>query len=330
LCLLDFNYVYYYGDLMNGPWVEKYRPKTLEDVVGQKHVIERLENYVDKKSMPNLMFTGPAGVGKTTTALALVKSILGEYWRQNFLELNASDARGIETVRTNIKNFCRLKPVGAPFRIIFLDEVDNMTKDAQHALRREMEMYTKTASFVLSCNYSSKIIDPIQSRCAIFRFAPIKGNDIIKRLEYIATEENVDYDGAAIETIVYFSEGDMRKAVNLLQAASSAEEKITEDKIYSVVSKARPKDINDMITKALTGDFMGARDLLRESMVLQGTSGEDMVNQIYQDVTKRAMEGNMDNEIYIHLIEAIANSDFRIREGANPRIQLEALLTKFL
>ena len=150
---------------MSGPWVEKYRPQKLEDVVGQKQIINRLEKYVGEKSMPNLMFTGPAGVGKTTTALALVKSILGEYWRQNFLELNASDARGIETVRNNIKNFCRLKPVGAPFRIIFLDEVDNMTKDAQHALRREMEMYTKTASFILSCNYSSKIIDPIQSRC---------------------------------------------------------------------------------------------------------------------------------------------------------------------
>ena len=315
---------------MSGPWVEKYRPQILEDVVGQRHIIERLENYVNEEGMPNLMFTGPAGVGKTTTALALVKSILGEYWRQNFLELNASDARGIETVRTNIKNFCRLKPVGAPFRIIFLDEVDNMTKDAQHALRREMEMYTKTASFILSCNYSSKIIDPIQSRCAIFRFAPIKGQDIIKRLEYIANEENVDYDSTSIETIVYFAEGDMRKAVNLLQAAASGEEKITEDKIYDVVSKAKPKDINEMITKALTGDFLGARDLLRETMVLQGTSGEDMVNQIYQDVTKRAMEGNMDSEVYINLIDAIANSDFRIREGANPRIQLEALLTKFL
>lgn len=315
---------------MNGPWVEKYRPQNLEDIVGQKHIIERLESYVNEKSMPNLMFTGPAGVGKTTTALALVKSILGEYWRQNFLELNASDARGIETVRTNIKNFCRLKPVGAPFRIIFLDEVDNMTKDAQHALRREMEMYTKTASFILSCNYSSKIIDPIQSRCAIFRFAPIKGNDIVKRLEFIVGQENIDYDSAAIETIVYFAEGDMRKAVNLLQAAASGEGTISEDKIYDVVSKARPKDINDMITKALTGDFMGARDLLRETMVLQGTSGEDMVNQIYQDVTKRAMEGNMDSEVYIDLIESIADSDFRIREGANPRIQLEALLTKFL
>jgi len=315
---------------MSGPWVEKYRPQKLEDIVGQEHIIDLLKHYVEEKSMPNLMFTGPAGVGKTTTALALVKSTLGKYWRQNFLELNASDARGIETVRTNIKNFCRLKPVGAPFRIIFLDEVDNMTKDAQHALRREMEMYTKTASFILSCNYSSKIIDPIQSRCAIFRFAPIKGQNVIKRLEYVANEENFEYDDAAIETLVYFAEGDMRKAINILQASASMGEKITEDKVNDVVSKARPQDITDMITKALTGDFMGARDLLRETMVSQGTSGEDMVNQIYQDVVKRAMEGKMDSEVYIDLIEAIAQTDFRIREGANPRIQLEALLTKFL
>ena len=315
---------------MNGPWVEKYRPQNLEDIVGQTHIIDLLKNYVDEKSMPNLMFTGPAGVGKTTAALALVKSILGQYWRQNFLELNASDARGIETVRTNIKNFCRLKPVESPFRIIFLDEVDNMTKDAQHALRREMEMYTKTASFILSCNYSSKIIDPIQSRCAIFRFAPIKGQDIVKRLEYITKEENFDYDKSAIEIIVYFAEGDMRKAINILQASASMGDKITEEKVNDVVSKARPQDINNMITKALAGDFMGARDLLRETMISQGTSGEDLVNQIYQDVVKRAMGEKMDSEIYIDLIDAIAQTDFRIREGANPRIQLEALLTKFL
>ena len=314
---------------MIGPWVEKYRPQNLEDIVGQKQIVNRLNKYVNEESMPNLMFTGPAGVGKTTTALALAKAVLGEYWRQNFLELNASDARGIDTVRNNIKNFCRLKPVGAPFRIIFLDEVDNMTKDAQHALRREMEMYTKTASFILSCNYSSKIIDPIQSRCAIFRFAPIKGEDINNRLEYIANQEGFDYDEEAIKTIVYFAEGDMRKSVNMLQAAAS-EGGITEDKVYDVVSKAKPKDISQMITKALSGDFMGAREMLRNTMVLQGTSGEDMVNQIYQEVSRRAMEGKMEGEVYMDLIEGIADTDFRIREGANPGIQLEALLSKFL
>ena len=251
---------------MSGPWVEKYRPQKLDDIVGQEAIINRLEKYVGEESMPNLMFTGPAGVGKTTTAIALVKSILGEYWKQNFLELNASDARGIDTVRNNIKSFCRLKPVGAPFRIIFLDEVDNMTKDAQHALRREMEMYTKTASFILSCNYSSKIIDPIQSRCAIFRFTPINEADIVKRLEYICNEENVNYTPEALESIVYFSEGDMRKSINILQASASEGEGITEEAVYAVVSKAKPQNINKMITEALSGDFLKARDILRDTI----------------------------------------------------------------
>ena len=315
---------------MSGPWVEKYRPQKLEDIVGQKQIVTRLQKYVGETSMPNLMFTGPAGVGKTTTALALVKTILGDYWRNNFLELNASDARGIDTVRNDIKDFCRLKPVGAPFRIVFLDEVDNMTKDAQHALRREMEMYTKTASFILSCNYSSKIIDPIQSRCAIFRFAPLKGEEIKERLHFICESEGFEADEKGIESIVYFAEGDMRKAVNVLQAATAEGESVTEESVYEVVSKAKPQDIANMINKALMGDFMGARNLLRETMVLQGTSGEDMVTQIYQDVSRRVLDGKMDASIYMDLIEAIAECDFRIREGANPRIQLEALLTQFL
>lgn len=315
---------------MMGPWVEKYRPQTLDDVVGQKHIIDRLKKYVDSESMPNLMFTGPAGVGKTTSALALVKSVLGENWRANFLELNASDARGIETVRTNIKNFCRLKPVGAPFRIIFLDEVDNMTKDAQHALRREMEMYTKTASFILSCNYSSKIIDPIQSRCAIFRFAPIKSEEIVDRLKYIAQSEGFDYEDNSIETIVKFAEGDMRKSVNMLQSAASQGEIITEDSVFGVVSKAKPQEIKKMIQSALQGNFIEARNILRSIMIEQGTSGEDMVNQIYGELSSRVSKGYMDGEVYMDLIGALAETDFRIREGANPRIQLEALLTKFL
>ncbi|HOI39507.1 MAG TPA: replication factor C small subunit [Methanobacterium sp.] len=315
---------------MNRPWVEKYRPQTLEEVVGQDHIIQRLKQYVNEESMPNLMFTGPAGVGKTTTAIALAKAMLGEYWKQNFLELNASDARGIDTVRKDIKSFCRLKAVGSPFRIIFLDEVDNMTKDAQHALRREMEMYTKTSSFILSCNYSSKIIDPIQSRCAIFRFAPIKGHQVIQRLEKIANTENIQHTPGTLESIVYFAEGDMRRAVNILQSTATMGTEITEEHVHDVVSKAKPKDVRRIINMALDGDFMGSRDLLREVMVVQGTSGEDMITQVYQEVSRMSMDDLIGSEEYINLVGHIGEYDFRIREGANPRIQLESLLTKFL
>jgi replication factor C small subunit len=205
-----------------------------------------------------------------------------------------------------------------------------MTKDAQHALRREMEMYTKTASFVLSCNYSSKIIDPIQSRCAIFRFAPVKGTQIIARLEKIAEAENLNITRGAIESIVYFAEGDLRKAVNILQASASTTDEITDDSIHEIVSKAKPQDVRKIVNKALNGDFISARDLLREVMVVQGTSGEDMVTQIYQEVSRMSMENMIEEDVYMDLIQSIGEYDYRIREGSNPRIQLEALLTKFL
>ena len=315
---------------MNIPWVEKYRPQTLDDVVGQDQIVSRLKRYVEENSMPNIMFTGSAGVGKTTCALALAKALLGEYWQQNFLELNASDARGIDTVRNEIKSFCKLKAVGAPFRIIFLDEVDNMTKDAQQALRREMEMYTKTSSFILSCNYSSKIIDPIQSRCAIFRFAPIKAFEIINRLKYIAEQEGIEADQTALENIVYFTQGDMRRSINILQASTTDDNKITEETVYEVISRAKPKDVRKIINKALDKDFLGARDLLRDILIVEGISGDDLITQLYQEVSEMSREGLIDEENFVKLMEYMSECDYRIREGANPRLQLEALLSKFL
>ena len=315
---------------MNTPWVEKYRPRTLDEVIGQEHIVERLKRYVDENSLPNIMFTGTAGVGKTTCALALAKTLLGDYWQQNFLELNASDARGIDTVRNEIKSFCKLKAVGAPFRIIFLDEVDNMTKDAQQALRREMEMYTKTSSFILSCNYSSKIIDPIQSRCAIFRFTPIKAAQIIRRLKYIAEQEGIEAEQSALENIVYFTQGDMRRSINILQASTTTDNKVTEEAVYDVISRAKPKDVRKIINKALDKDFMGARDLLRDVMIMDGVSGDDLITQFYQEVTQMTYEGIIPEESFVKIMEYMSECDYRIREGSNPRLQLEALLSKLL
>ncbi|HEQ78433.1 MAG TPA: replication factor C small subunit, partial [Euryarchaeota archaeon] len=173
-------------------WVEKYRPTKISEIVGQDYVVDRLKGYVASANLPNLLFAGPPGTGKTSAALALTREFFGLSWKNNFLELNASDERGIDIVRGKIKSFARTKPIGGNFKIIFLDEADALTKDAQNAMRRTMEMYTYTCRFILSCNYSSKIIEPIQSRCALFRFRPLSEKDVTFMVKKIAQREGLE------------------------------------------------------------------------------------------------------------------------------------------
>nr|WP_281034036.1 replication factor C small subunit [Methanotorris formicicus] len=239
--------------------------------------------------------------------------------------LHNSDERGIDVIRTKVKDFARTKPIGdVPFKIIFLDESDALTSDAQNALRRTMEKYSDICRFILSCNYPSKIIPPIQSRCAIFRFSPLKKEDVVKKLKEIAEKEGLTLTPEGLEAIIYVSEGDMRKAINVLQTAASVSKEIDEEVVYKVSSRARPEEIKKMIELALEGKFIEARELLYKLMVDWGMSGEDVILQIFREIPSL----NIDERKKVELVEALGECDYRIVEGANERIQLSALLAK--
>lgn len=311
------------------PWIEKYRPEKLADVIGQNNIVPRLESYVSSKNCPNMMFSGPAGVGKTSAAVALAKELFGNEFERNFLELNASDERGIDVVRKTIKNFARTLAFNAEFKIIFLDESDALTTDAQQALRRTMEKYTKTCRFILSCNYSSRIIEPIQSRCVVFRFKPLSSKDVERRLEQIVKKENIKSDKKSLDAIIYVSMGDMRKAVNILQAASSIGKELSEEEVFNVSSRARPTEIREMISLALNADFIEARKRLDSLMYEHGMSGEDIILQLYRELMQMPEE-EVDSKVKIAMVDTIGEYNFRLVEGANERIQLEALLAQFM
>lgn len=306
------------------PWTEKYRPHTLDEVLGRDSIITRLKHYVTQNNMPHLLFAGPAGVGKTTCAICLAREFFGETWRQNFQETNASDERGINVVREKIKNFARTRPIGGDFKIIFLDESDALTSDAQNALRRTMEMYTSTCRFILSCNYSSRIIDPIQSRCAVFRFGPLPNEAIEKKIKMESENEGLTLTEDGMEALLYVAEGDMRKAENLLQAAS-AFGTVTADIIYQVSARATPEDIKTMMESALNKNFKDARKQLTALIITQGLSGTDIIKQMHREIF------NLDipEQKKIELVDRLGEHEFRLVEGSNEKIQLESLLAHF-
>jgi len=310
------------------PWVEKYRPERLSEIVGQREISKRLESYAKNRNLPNLLFSGPAGVGKTTSAIALAKELFAQSFQQNFLELNASDTRGIDVVRGEIKDFSRTLAFDSGFKIIFLDESDALTADAQQALRRTMEKYTRTVRFVLSCNYSSKIIEPIQSRCVVFRFKPLSSKDVEERLSEIAKAEGLHLEEKALKAIYYVSQGDLRKGINVLQAASSMDSKVSEKSVFEVSSRARPEEIKQMIGLALKGEFLKARENLDALLYEHGMSGEDVILQLYRELMEMPEE-QISSKAKIELVDIVGEYNFRLVEGASERIQLEALLAQF-
>ncbi|SFF79839.1 replication factor C small subunit [Halopelagius inordinatus] len=303
-------------------WIEKYRPQTLDDVYGQEDIVDRLKSYIEQDDLPHLLFAGPAGIGKTTCATAIARAIYGDDWRGNFLELNASDQRGIDVVRDRIKNFARSSFGGYDYRVIFLDEADSLTSDAQSALRRTMEQFSDNTRFILSCNYSSKIIDPIQSRCAVFRFSPLSDDAVGAQVEDIAETEGIELTEDGLDALVYAAGGDMRRAINSLQAAATTGDVVDEEAVYMITSTARPEDIEEMVVAAIDGDFLGARSKLETLLVDTGMAGGDIIDQLHRSV----WDFDLDERATVRLMERIGEADYRITEGANEQVQLEALL----
>ncbi|UZE94253.1 MAG: replication factor C small subunit [Candidatus Pacearchaeota archaeon] len=307
-------------------WTEKYRPKDFSEVLGHSEIVKRGRAFVQNKNMPHLLFSGPAGSGKTTLALIIAKKFFGKAWHENFLELNASDERGIDVVRQKVKGFARTKAFSGPFKIIFLDESDALTKEAQQALRRTMEMFTGTCRFILSCNVSSKIIDPIQSRCSIFRFKLLDKKDVARVVERIAKQEKFKINNKAIEGLYDVSNGDLRRVINILQASASISKNINENTIYEIIAEVKPADIKTIIEMALKGSFLDARNRLLDVMLKQGLGGLDIVKAIQKEIWNLDIK----EEEKLKLVEKCGEIEFRLVEGSDDFVQLEALLASFI
>lgn len=308
-------------------WTEKYRPSTFDEVVGQFEIVKRVKSLTQSMNIPHLLFAGPAGTGKSTLALIIIKELFGKAWRENYLELNASDERGIDVVREKVKDFARTKAIdNVPFKVIFLDEADALTREAQQALRRTMENYSATCRFILSCNYSSKIIEPIQSRCVVLRFKLLEKKDIASIINRISDKEKLKLADDAMSTLYEASEGDCRRAINLLQATASIALDINGEMIKMIASAGRPADIKVVLDYALAGDFVNARDKLLDVMLKDSISGTDVIKAIQKEIWSLQIEP----EIKVRLTEKTGEAEFRMIEGSDEFVQLQALLASFV
>ena len=310
--------------MSNVMWVEKYRPNKLSDLVNQKDVVGSLKQlFKNPSELPHLLFSGSAGVGKTTAALCITKEILGDVWKDYTLELNASDERGINMVRERVKKFSRYAGLDGriPFKIIILDEADEMTSDAQTALRRIVEDTAKYCRFIFIANNISKIIAPIQSRCAVFKFTTISEQEVISYLKEICKKENVKFDEKGLETINSYAEGDLRHSINMLQATASLGA-VNESNVKKTAGLTKTKDAGQVLKLALAGKITEARNKMIELIKVYGMSESDFLKYMNRESYK------IKNVKLSEILEIIAKYDYRVIVGANPEIQLSALLAE--
>jgi len=313
----------------NKPWVEKYRPRLLDDVVNQEGIIKRLKQFIKDKSMPHLIFAGPAGTGKTTSALAMVRELYGNKKAINitYLELNASDARGIDVIRTYIKDFAKAKPPSdISFKILILDEADNMTAPAQQALRRTMEKYTRNCRMILICNYSNKIIPPIQSRCVVFRFSSLGNEDIKNRVKFVANKEGINVSPDGLNALVDVSKGDCRRAINYLQSCGTISKHIDQDVVFRVAGEVPPERIREVLKTAIKGQLQISLKLLNDITREYGLSGVNIVKNLHREI----YDLDVLEDVKIELTKILAEFEYRLSQGGTEEIQLQALLANIV
>lgn len=306
------------------PWVEKYRPFHIKDIVGNVEAVSRLQIIAEEGNVPNMILSGPPGTGKTTSVLCLARELLGEKYKQGVLELNASDDRGIDVVRNKIKMFAQQKVSLPPGRhkIVILDEADSMTAAAQQALRRTMELYSKTTRFAFACNMSSKIIEPIQSRCAIVRFQKLQDKDVLDRLVTVCSSESVAYTHDGLEAIIFTADGDMRQALNSLQATANGFGLINQDNVFKVCDQPHPLLVTDIIKKCLDAKIDEAYDGMK-ALYDMGYSASDIITIMFRVVKNYP---SMNEYLKLEYVKNIGNCHMRITDGVDSRLQLSGLL----
>ncbi|KAJ1964142.1 replication factor C subunit 4 [Dimargaris xerosporica] len=313
-------------DTYSLPWVEKYRPVLLKDIVGNEETVQRLQVIAQDGNMPNLIISGPPGIGKTTSVLCLAYELLGSAYKEAVLELNASDDRGIDVVRNRIKMFAQKKvtlPAGR-HKLIILDEADSMTPGAQQALRRTMEIYSNTTRFALACNVSSKIIEPIQSRCAILRYTKLSDKQLTHRLLEICEQERVSYDAEGLEALVFSAEGDMRQAVNNLQSTVSGFDHVSADNVFKVCDQPHPVVIQNMLTHCNKGQIDDACRLL-QTLWRQGYSAVDIITTLFRVVKLDTALPETQKLAYVREIGVV---HMKVLEGVQTLVQLSGLIAR--
>ncbi|TPX59145.1 hypothetical protein PhCBS80983_g02674 [Powellomyces hirtus] len=319
-------------ELPSRPWIEKYRPKHMNDISSQEEVVAVLQKTLESQNydlkLPHLLFYGPPGTGKTSTILALAKELYGpDMIRDRVLELNASDERGIDVIRAKVKNFAKVTVSHSvngwpcpPYKIIILDEADSMTTDAQSALRRTMETYSKSTRFCLICNYISRIIEPLASRCAKFRFKPLDTASTTSRIEHICQNEGVNAPRETVETLVRLADGDMRRSIMLLQSAFRLHKTnvITKEVIWEIAGVV-PEPVIDGLLAAWHSRDVAKMELAVERVVRLGYSGTQLLDQL-QDriITDDHLSSIQKSKISI----SIAEMDKALVDGADEQLQL--------